>query len=96
MKKKENIKLYDFSDLQKGFMKDPEYKKAYEDLQPEFAIIKAIIIARAKQGITQRQLAERIGITQSSLARFEAGRSNPTLLFIKKLVNGLGLRIAIV
>lgn len=52
MKNKTKIKLYSFDDLHKSYMKDLEYKKAYEDLQPEFAIIKAIIIARAKEGIT--------------------------------------------
>lgn len=96
MKKNKKIKLYNFDDLHKNDMKDPEYKKAYEDLQPEFEIIKAIIIARAKQGLTQRQFAKKIKITQSSLARFEAGRSNPTWSTMKKLVCGLGLKIAII
>lgn len=95
MKKNKKLKLYNFDDLHKNDMKDPEYKKAYEDLEPEFEIIKATIIARAKYGLTQRQLAKRIGITQSSLARFESGRTNPTLSFLQKITSGLGLKLTI-
>jgi len=96
MKNRKINKLHSFDELHNDYMKDPEYKKAYEDLEPEFALITAIIKARAKQGLTQRELALRIGIPQSSLARFESGKVNPTLPFIKKVVTGLGLRMVIV
>ena len=95
MKKTQKVKLIPFENIHKDLMKNPGYKKAYEELKPEFEIIKAIIIARAKQGLTQREFAKRIGMTQSSLARFEAGRANPRLSSLKKLVSGLGLKLAI-
>jgi DNA-binding XRE family transcriptional regulator len=95
MKTKKKIKFYSFDDLHNGYMKDPEYKKAYEDLQPEFKLIKALIIARAKHGLTQRQLAKRIGVPQSSLARFESGRVTPTLPFMKRVASGLGLGVKV-
>ncbi|MCR4334238.1 MAG: helix-turn-helix transcriptional regulator [Patescibacteria group bacterium] len=95
MKTKDNIKLIPFDEIHKDLMKKPGFKKAYEDLEFEFSIIRAIIKARGKQGLTQRELAERIGIAQSVLARFEAGRANPTLSFLKKVVGGLGLKMAI-
>ncbi len=89
------VKLIPFENIHKDLMKKPGYRKAYENLQPEFELIKAIIIARAKHGLTQRQLAEKIGIPQSSLARFESGKVQPSMRFFKRVVSGLGMRIAI-
>ena len=84
-----------FKQFEKELLKDPANRKAYDDLEFEFSLTKSIIIARVKQGLTQRDLAKRVGIAQSVLARFEAGRANPTLAFFKKVVNGLGLKMAI-
>lgn len=89
------VKLIPFEQIHNNLMKRPSYKKAYEDLHPEFELIKAIIIARARHGLTQRQLAKRVGIPQSSLARFESGKVQPTMRFFKRVVSGLGLRIAL-
>ena len=76
-------------------MSDPETKKAYDDLEFEFQIITALIKARAKKNLTQEQLANKIGIAQSALARFESGRTNPTLSFLKKVTFGLGLKLTV-
>lgn len=76
-------------------LKRPGVKKAYAELQPELQIIRALIISRGKKGISQRKLAQKIGITQSALARFEAGRINPTLSFIQKIISGLGLKLIV-
>ncbi len=96
MKQKKNkIKLYSFAKLQEKYMKDPEYKKAYEELELEYSLIEAIIKARGSQGLTQRELAQRLKIAQSSLARFEAGRANPTMAFVKKLISGLNLKVVV-
>lgn len=74
-------------------LKNPAFKKAYDDLDLEFAIINALIDARAKKGMTQARLAKKIGTKQSAIARFESGRSNPTLAFIQKLSDALDLKI---
>ena len=63
-------------------MKDPEFKKAYDDLEVEFAVLGAIVKKRAQKKLTQRDLAEKIGVAQSALARFESGRISPTLSFL--------------
>ena len=70
-------------------------RKAYAELQPELQIIKKLAFLRAKKGISQRVLAKKIGITQSALARFETGNINPTLSFVQKITNGLGLKLLI-
>ncbi len=77
-------------------MKNPEFKKAYDDLGPYFEILEALIDARYERKITQREFAKRIGIAQSALARFESGKTNPTLSFLTKLTKGLGLKLVVV
>ncbi len=70
-------------------------RKAYMKLQPELEIIKKLAISRSKNGMNQREFAEKIGITQSALARFETGKINPTLSFLQKVTNGLGLKLLV-
>ncbi|MBN2094214.1 MAG: helix-turn-helix transcriptional regulator [Candidatus Zambryskibacteria bacterium] len=84
-----------FSKIRAKWMKDPEYRKLHKASAFEFEILKAIIKARAKKKMSQRELAEKIGVKQSALARFESGRSNPTLGFLKKVVSGLGLTVTV-
>ena len=64
-------------------------------MQPKFAIIRKLALARAQKGMSQRKLAKKIGVTQSALARFETGNTNPTLSFIQKITSGLGLKLVV-
>lgn len=84
-----------FKEMRAKLMKDPEFKKGYDDLELEFSLISAIIDRRIKDGLTQKQLAEKIGTKQSAIARFESGTYNPSLLFIKKLAQALGLKLTV-
>lgn len=88
-------KFVTLDDIHSKWMKDPEYKKEYEALEFEFSLIRAIIDARIKKGVTQKILAERMGTKQSSIARFESGTYNPTLAFVQKLINALNVKIKI-
>lgn len=81
--------------FKKEAFKRPGVRKAYEQMQPEMKIIKALIVSRNTKGMSQRKLAQKIGVTQSALARFETGNTNPTLSFIQKITNGLGLKILV-
>ncbi len=81
--------------FKKEAFKRPGVRKAYVEMQPEFQIIRALIISRNKKGMSQRRLAQKIGITQSSLARFETGGTNPTLSFLQKITTGLGLKLLV-
>ncbi len=82
-------------DFKREILKRPGVRKAYAEMQPEFQIIHKLALARAKKGFSQRKLAQKIGVTQSALARFEAGNINPTLSFLQKITSGLGLRLVI-
>jgi len=84
-----------FREIEKKWVKDPQFVKAYDELELEFALIRAILNARIKRGLTQKKLAEKVGTKQSSIARFESGTYNPTLSFVQKLANALDVKIKI-
>ena len=81
--------------FKKEAFKRPGVRKAYAELQPEMQIIRRLALARAQKGFSQRKLAQKIGIPQSALARFETGKINPTLSFLQKITNGLGLKLLV-
>ena len=77
--------------------RDPEYVAAYEALEEEFALANAVIGARARAGLTQAELAERMGTSQSAVARLESGKARPSVATLEKLAEATGskLRIAL-
>ena len=81
--------------LKAELLKRPGFKKAYDELEFEFQLIDAIIAQRIKDGVTQKELARKIGTKQSAIARFESGRYNPSLTFISKLSRALDLRLKV-
>ena len=85
----------DFEDWKKQALKDPKLKVEYDRLQPEFAVIRAIIEARSKKGITQKTLAKKMHTKQSAISRLESGRANPSLNFLTKLAQATNTRLEI-
>ena len=83
------------SDLHQKWMKNKEYRKAHEDLAPEFALARAVIGARVAADLTQEQLAQRMGTTQSVVARLESGRTRPSTQTLERLANATGTRLKI-
>ena len=84
-----------FSEVYNEWMKDPEFRKIQKENELEDKLFYAIIEARIKKGITQKALAEKMGTKQSAIARFESGNYNPSLSFLKKLANALGLTLTV-
>jgi transcriptional regulator with XRE-family HTH domain len=82
-----------YSDYKKNALKDPALKAEYDALQPEYDIIQAMIDARNREGLTQKELSERTGITQADISRIENGTRNPSLGMVKRLASGLGMRL---
>ena len=74
-------------------LKDSAFKAEYDALEAEFAIIQAMITARQKTGMTQKQLAERTGIHQSDISKLERGNANPSLRTLQRLAAGMGMKI---
>jgi ribosome-binding protein aMBF1 (putative translation factor) len=85
-----------FKKYKEDFFANPENRKAYDSLAVEFRIHDALVKARIEKKLTQKQLASELGIAQSALARFESGRSNPTLSFLQKITTGLGLKLTVI
>lgn len=86
-------KHYTVKELKRELFKNPKVKKAYEDLQPEFAIIQALIDARVKKKLSQEELARRMGTGQAVISRLENANASPSLALIKRLANALGLKV---
>lgn len=80
-----------FDDFLKEQLQDPEFRKEYEALQPEHAIIQAIIDARKQSGLSQKELSERTGIAQGDISKLENGNANPSLLTLQRLAAGMGM-----
>lgn len=78
-----------------AWRKDPEYVKAYNALEEEFSLAKAMIEARAHAGLTQEQLAERMDTTQAVIARLESGRVKPSTRTLERLAAATGMRLRI-
>ena len=76
-------------------LRNPEFKAEYEALEPEYQLISAMIHARERQNISQRQLSERTGIAQADISRIETGDGNPTLQTLKRIADGLGMKLEI-
>lgn len=74
-------------------LKDPEFKKEYDALEPEFTIIKALLNAREAAGLTQKDLAERTGIAQGDISKLETGNANPSLRTLQRLAAGMGMKL---
>lgn len=76
-------------------MKNSEFKKEYDSIQPELDIIRAIVDARISQNMTQKQLAEVTGINQADISKLENGTRNPSIALLKRLAEGLGMTLKI-
>lgn len=75
--------------------KDPEYVRDFEALEEEFALASALIGARAEAGLTQAELAERMGTTQSAIARMEGGKGRPSTTTLAKVAKATGTRLRV-
>lgn len=82
-------------DLHRKWSRDPAYRRAYDDLDAEFTLTRALIDARLGAGLTQAQLAERMDTTQSVVARLECGRGNPSTRTLEALARSTGTRLRI-
>jgi len=82
-------------DLHKKWMKDPNYRREYEALDEEFALIAEVAKARARAGLSQAQLAKRMKTTQSTIARLESGRGRPSTRTLDRFAKATGHRLKI-
>ena len=84
-----------FDEMKRQMFARQGFKEAYDALEPKYVLISAMLDARNKKGMTQADIAKRAGTTQSAIARFESGRTNPTLDFATRLSSALGAKLEI-
>ena len=84
-----------FNDFLNEQLQDEEFRKEYENMQPEFDVIRAIIDARVSQNLTQKELAERTGINQGDISKLENGTRNPSIKLLKRLAEGMDMVLKI-
>ncbi len=71
---------------------DAEYRREYEALGEEFSLVEAMVQARLTQGLTQAQVAERLGVAQPAVARIESGK-NVSLKTLRRYAGALGCKL---
>ena len=85
--------MTDFNSFVSRKLKNPEFAAEYDALEPEFAIVMAMIEARKKSGLTQKQLSERTGIAQGDISKLENGNGNPSLKTLKRLASAMNMTL---
>lgn len=75
----------------------PDVKKAYDELDEEFAFLDEVLKARAEAGLTQAEVAARVGTTQSAIARLESAepKHSPSIATLQRYAKALGYRVQI-
>ena len=76
--------MSEFRDLLNEQLKDPEFKKEWDDIQPEMDVIRAMIDNRIAQNLTQKDIS-----------KLENGTRNPSLKMLKRLAAGMGMALKI-
>ncbi len=87
--------MTDLATLKKRLLADPETRAEYDAQAPEFAVARELIAARARAGMTQEQVAEKMQTTQSTIARMESGRTLPSLRTLSRFAEATGSRAVV-
>lgn len=76
-------------------MCNPAFAESYDALEPEFQVARQVIALRLQRGLTQRELAERIGTKQSGISRLESMEQLPSLSYLKRVAEALDAQLQI-
>ncbi len=88
-------KFYTLQEDLKKRLKNPEFKKAWEESEVEYQLGRRLIEARLERSISQRDLAKKANTTQAVISRIEAMNSNPSIGLLKRLAEALGTKLKI-
>ena len=78
-------------------LRNPGVRRVYDELDDEFAFLDEVLKARARAGLTQAEVAARVGTTQSAIARLESGarKHSPSIATLQRYARALGYRVEI-
>ena len=92
---KEFFPMDDFDKYLEEQLKDPDFKKEWDDHEMEYQLTMMLMKEREAQHMTQTELAERTGIRQSNISRIEKGQASPTLATLRRIARGLGKELQV-
>lgn len=81
--------------LKAELLADAGTRAAYDALEPEFETARELVAARARAGLTQEEVAARMGTTQSTVARLESGKRPPSLRTVQRYAQAVGGRAVV-
>ena len=84
-----NKQLYTFQKDLQTRLKNPEFKKAWEESEAEYLLARQVIEARLSRKLSQRGLAKRLRTSQAAISRLETMRANPSLSLLKRVAHAL-------
>lgn len=84
-----------FKTFKSELLQNQKVATEYKKLAPKYKLIRKVIDKRLSLGLTQSELAKKIGTKQSAIARFESGNANPSLDFISKIAKALNATVEI-
>ena len=76
--------------LKREMLNDAKTRAAYDTLADEYAIARELIAARARSGLSQSEVAQRMGTTQSVVARLESGKRPPSMRTVERFAQAVG------
>ena len=88
-------KFYSYRELHEKWMKNPRFRRAWEDLEPEYQVARAMIAARIKKKMSQAELARKAKTGQAAISRLENMNASPSLGFLKRVAKALDTKIQI-
>jgi len=95
MSKIDISKLKSFDEISTEWMKDPEFRKEWAKIEPEYQLARQMIGARLKKKMSQAKLAMLAGTGQAVISRLEGGNAKPSFSLVKKIASALGTDITI-
>lgn len=89
------MKFYTFEDHLQELLKNPKFRKEWEESELEYQLSRILIQKRLDKKISQRDLAEKANTTQAVISRIEAMNSNPSIGLLKRLAQALGVKLRV-
>jgi ribosome-binding protein aMBF1 (putative translation factor) len=89
------IDVKSLKEVKAELLTNPAVRQAYNEQTPEFELARELISARMRAGLTQGDVAARMGTTQSVLARIESGRGTPSLRTVQGFASAVGARAVV-
>ena len=81
--------------LEARLLRDPDVQRSFDELAPQYEAARLLIEARTRTGLSQAEMAQRMGTTQSAIARLESGRMAPTLRTLQRYAHAVGARLRV-